>query len=194
MNNLIKLDTPISEEDVRKLKVGEVVSLSGTIFTGRDNVHRWLAKEAGSEVKGRLDGGVIYHCGPIVAREGEGWRVVSAGPTTSARMEPYMSDVIRECGVRAVVGKGGMGGKTLKALTDEGCVYLQAAGGAGALLASRIKEVRGVEKLSEYGAPEAMWALDVEGFPAVVSMDAHGESLHEKILRGSMNALRDLMQ
>jgi len=188
-----ELTTPLTEDAVRALKVGDVVSLSGRVFTGRDNVHRWLAEEASAGIKEKLGGCVVYHCGPIVKKEGAGWRVVSAGPTTSARMEPYMADVIRECGMRAIVGKGGMGAETLKAMKDFGCVYLQAAGGAGALLASRIKEVLGVEKLEEFGVPEAMWTLEVKDLPAVVSMDSRGASLHEKVKAVSVEALSKLL-
>jgi fumarate hydratase class I len=181
----VVLRTPISEEQVRSLKVGDVVLLSGRAFTGRDAVHHHLMTH---EAPVDLRGGVIYHCGPVVAKDGNGWRVTAAGPTTSIREEPYQADVIARNGVRVVIGKGGMGAKTLAALQKSGAVYLNAIGGAAQFYARTIKSVDGVS-LIEFGTPEAMWHLTVEEFPAIVTMDAHGNSLHKDVERESAQAL-----
>ena len=171
------LTAPIDEATIRSLRVGEVVLLSGKMFTGRDAVHAHLMK---NDPPVDLRGAVLYHCGPVVLKEGEGWRVTAAGPTTSMREEPYQADIIRKYGVRAVIGKGGMGAKTLGALQECGAVYLNAIGGAAQFYARCIKRVSGVSLL-EFGTPEAMWHLDVEEFPAIVTMDAHGSSLHRDV-------------
>jgi fumarate hydratase class I len=181
----VALRTPISEEQVRSLKVGDVVLLSGRAFTGRDAVHHHLMTH---EAPVDLRGGVIYHCGPVVAKEGNGWRVTAAGPTTSIREEPYQADVIARNGVRAVIGKGGMGARTLAGLQKSGAVYLNAIGGAAQFYARTIKSVDGVS-LMEFGTPEAMWHLTLEEFPAIVTMDAHGNSLHKDVEQESAQAL-----
>ncbi|HUR33990.1 MAG TPA: FumA C-terminus/TtdB family hydratase beta subunit [Vicinamibacterales bacterium] len=173
----VKLQAPLSEADVRGLKVGDVVLLSGRMFTGRDAVHSHLMKH---EPPVDLNGSVLYHCGPVVVKEGDGYRVTAAGPTTSIREEPYQGDIIKRYGVRAVIGKGGMGARTLAALGDAGAVYLNAIGGAAQFYARAIKKVDDVSLL-EFGTPEAMWHLQVEDFPAIVTMDAHGNSLHKDI-------------
>jgi fumarate hydratase class I len=181
----VVLKTPITEEQVRALKVGDVVLISGRAYTGRDAVHHHLMSH---EPPVDLRGAMLYHCGPVVAKDGEGWRVTAAGPTTSIREEPYQADVIKRYGVRAVVGKGGMGAKTLAALRDAGAVYLNAIGGAAQFYARTIKSVDGVSLL-EFGTPEAMWHLTVEDFPAVVTMDAHGNSLHKDVEQSSATAV-----
>jgi fumarate hydratase class I len=173
----VALTTPLSEADIRALHVGDVVLVSGRVFTGRDAVHAHLMKH---DPPVDLRGAVLYHCGPVVARDGEGWRVTAAGPTTSIREEPYQADILRRYGVRAVIGKGGMGAKTLAALKETGAVYLNAIGGAAQFYARCIERVEGVS-LMEFGTPEAMWHLQVKDFPAIVTMDAHGESLHKDI-------------
>ena len=173
----VALKTPLSEADARALKVGDVVLVSGRMFTGRDAVHSYLMKH---EPPVDLRGSVLYHCGSVVSKEGERWRVTAAGPTTSIREEPYQGDVIKRYGIRAVIGKGGMGAKTLAALKEHGAVYLNAIGGAAQFYARAIKQVDGVSLL-EFGTPEAMWHLSVEDFPAIVTMDAHGNSLHKDI-------------
>jgi fumarate hydratase class I len=173
----VRLQSPLSEEQVRALKVGDVVLVSGRMFTGRDAVHSYLMKH---EPPVDLRGSVLYHCGPVVAKDGDGWRVTAAGPTTSIREEPYQGEVIRRYGVKAVIGKGGMGAKTLAALKEHGAVYLNAIGGAAQFYARSIKAVDGVS-LMEFGSPEAMWHLRVEEFPAIVTMDAHGNSLHKDV-------------
>ncbi len=173
----IAVTTPLDEATVRSLKVGDVVLMSGRAYTGRDAVHHHLVSHAPPV---DLRGSVIYHCGPVVAREGDGWRVTAAGPTTSIREEPYQGDIIRKYGVRAVIGKGGMGGRTLAALQEAGAVYLNAIGGAAQFYARCIEGVEGVSLL-EFGTPEAMWHLKLKDFPAIVTMDAHGHSLHQDI-------------
>ena len=151
--------------------------VSGRMFTGRDAVHSHLMKH---DPPVDLRGSVLYHCGPVVVKEGDRWRVTAAGPTTSIREEPYQGEIIKRYGVRAVIGKGGMGAKTLAALKEHGAVYLNAIGGAAQFYARSIKGVDGVSLL-EFGTPEAMWHLTVEDFPAIVTMDAHGNSLHKDI-------------
>lgn len=173
----IPLHAPIDEGTIRQLKVGDVVLISGRMFTGRDAVHAHLMKH---EPPVDLRGGVLYHCGPVVVREGEGWRITAAGPTTSIREEPYQADILKRYGVRVVIGKGGMGAKTLAGLQEAGAVYLNAIGGAAQFYAARIERVDGVS-LMEFGTPEAMWHLHVRDFPAIVTMDAHGNSLHRDV-------------
>jgi fumarate hydratase, class I len=173
----VALRAPLTEEQVRSLKVGDVVLVSGRMFTGRDEVHSYLMKH---DPPVDLRGAVLYHCGPVVVKEGEGWRVTAAGPTTSIREEPYQGEVIKRYGVRAVIGKGGMGAKTLAALKEHGAVYLNAVGGAAQFYARSIEGVDDVSLL-EFGTPEAMWHLRVKDFPAIVTMDAHGNSLHKEI-------------
>jgi fumarate hydratase class I len=177
----VALRSPLTEEQVRALKVGDVVLVSGRMYTGRDAVHAHLMKH---QPPVDLNGAVLYHCGPVVAKDGEGWRVTAAGPTTSIREEPYQADIIKRYGVRAVIGKGGMGAKTLGALEEAGAVYLNAVGGAAQFYARAIDRVDGVS-LMEFGTPEAMWHLSVTDFPAIVTMDAHGNSLHKDVEQAS---------
>ena len=173
----VVLTAPIGEAAVRALKVGDVVLIDGEMYTGRDNLHAWLMKNPPPV---DLHGAVLYHCGPVMLKQGERWTVKAAGPTTSSREEPYQAEVIRRYGVRAVIGKGGMGPKTLAALREYGAVYLNAIGGAAQYYARTVEEVLGVH-LMEFGIPEAMWHLRVHGFAAIVTMDAHGNSLHAEV-------------
>jgi len=184
----ISIRAPLSEEDVRRLKVGDVVLVQGEVFTGRDAVHAHLLTH---EPPVDLQGAILYHCGPVALRENGGWRITAAGPTTSMREEPYQGEIIRRYGVRAVIGKGGMGPKTLAAMKACGAVYLNAIGGAAQYYARCIEEVLGVYLL-EFGIPEAMWHLRVKDFPAIVTMDAHGHSLHEDVERASAILLERL--
>jgi fumarate hydratase class I len=184
----VALRTPLDEAVVRSLRVGDVVLISGAMFTGRDAVHAHLMKQ---EPPVDLRGAALYHCGPVVQKDGDGWRITAAGPTTSIREEPYQADVLRRYGVRAVIGKGGMGPKTLAALQETGAVYLNAVGGAAQFYARTIEAVEGVSLL-EFGTPEAMWHLRVKDFPAVVTMDAHGNSLHRDVEAESAKALAAL--
>lgn len=186
----ISLSTPISESQIRALKVGDAVELTGTLFTGRDAVHKYLAKGGALPPEVNLRDGVIYHCGPVVIQDDAGrWKVVAAGPTTSAREEPYQGDIMRKFGARGVIGKGGMGAKTLAACQEVGAVYFHAIGGAAQVLAAHIKSVRGVYFLAEFGSPEAIWELEVERFPVVVTMDAQGGSLHKEVFEHSQAEL-----
>jgi fumarate hydratase class I len=184
----ITLRTPLTEEQMRTLTVGDVVLVSGRVYTGRDAVHAHLMKHAPPV---DLNGSVLYHCGPVVAKKDDRWIVTAAGPTTSIREEPYQADIIRRCGVRAVIGKGGMGAKTLGALQEAGAVYLNAIGGAAQFYARAIDRVEGVS-LMEFGTPEAMWHLHVTDFPAIVTMDAHGNSLHKDVEQESAKELAGL--
>ena len=186
-----KLQIPLSDMDIRNLHIGDEVSLSGTIITGRDAAHTWLLKSPRPEVTGFLKNSLIYHCGPVVNKSASGWSFVAAGPTTSIREEPYEADVIRRYGVRAVIGKGGMGARTLAALKDFGAVYLNGIGGAAQYYARTVEEVLGVHLL-EFGIPEAMWHLRVKDFAAIVTMDAHGNSLHADVERQTGAALEAL--
>jgi fumarate hydratase class I len=183
----VRLTTPLREADVRKLKAGDMVLLSGTVFTGRDEVHKYLHKGGDLPV---LRDSVIYHCGPVVLEEGGNYRVVAAGPTTSIREEPYQADVIRRFGVKAVIGKGGMGAKTLEACKEQGCVYLHGIGGAAQIYARCVEDVPNVYLKEEFGSPEAVWEMRVKDFPAVVTMDAHGRSLHQEVADASKGQLQ----
>lgn len=183
------LRAPLTEEQVRELKVGDVVLISGEIYTGRDAVHAYLMKH---EPPVNLQGAVLYHCGPVVMKNGR-YEIKAAGPTTSIREEPYQGEVIKRYGVRAVIGKGGMGAKTLAAMQEFGAVYLNAIGGAAQYYAKCIDGVLGVNFL-EFGIPEAMWHLRVTDFPAIVTMDAHGNSLHADVEQSSALLLAKLAE
>jgi fumarate hydratase, class I len=183
-----RLVAPITEEQVRALRVGDVVLISGEMYTGRDAVHSYLMKHD-SPVD--LAGSVLYHCGPVVMKENGGYRITAAGPTTSIREEPYQADILKRFGVRAVMGKGGMGQRTLNGLRESGAVYLNAIGGAAQYYARCIDEVLDVSLL-ELGIPEAMWHLRVSDFPAIVTMDAHGNSLHADVEKASSVMLERL--
>jgi len=181
----VSLTTPLSEEQVRGLKVGDVVLLNGVLHMGRDVLHHHLLAHD-SPVD--LRGGALYHCGPVALKQGEQWFMNAAGPTTSIREEPYQADIIRKFGLRVVIGKGGMGAKTLAALKEHGAVYLNAIGGAAQYYAKCIQRVEGVDFL-EFGVPEAMWHIRVKDFPAIVTMDARGNSLHADVERASATEL-----
>ncbi len=170
LDKIKKLELPLTEQSVCELKVGDIVLLSGRLFTGRDQLHSYVA--GGGELPKDLKDSAIYHCGPVAVEENSQWEIKAAGPTTSIREEPYEADFIEKTGIRAVIGKGGMGPKTASALKKHGAVYLHAIGGAAALYAEAIKKVHGVDFL-EWGTPEAMWELEVKDFLAVVTMDAN---------------------
>lgn len=179
----IWLETPISEVQARDLKVGDVVFLSGEIYTARDEAHiRALKyKKKGEEVPVDLADSVVFHCGPIMQKEGEGWHLVAAGPTTSSRMNSLEPDFINKFGVRAIIGKGGMSKPTLDTMKETGCVYLAITGGAALLAAKGIKSVKTVHWF-DLGMPEALWVLESEDFgPLIVAMDSHGNSLYDKV-------------
>src|SRR5262252_7248964 len=187
---MIDLTTPVSEATIRSLKVGDEVAVSGTVFTGRDAVHKYLHEGGKLPAEVNLQGGILYHCGPVVIKDESGnWKCVAAGPTTSIREEPYQWQVIRDLGLRGVIGKGGMGDKTLQACKEYGCAYLHAIGGAAQVLAQCIRRVPNVYFMDKFGAPEAIWEFHVATFPAVVTMDAHGNSLHRDVLAASQAEL-----
>ena len=178
-----RLSSPISEETVRKLHVNDTVYLSGTIVTARDAAHRRALRfhNEGKQLPIDLDGLAVFHCGPLMKQENKGWRVVAAGPTTSSRMEPFEDDFIKHFKIRMIIGKGGMGKKTVDAMKKYGAVYGAFTGGAAVLAAKAIKCVKGVE-WSDLGMPEAMWILEVEDFgPLTVAIDTHGNNLFETI-------------
>ncbi len=201
------LKTPISDEDIRSLTVGETVMLTGLVMTGRDMVHKWMAdtfikktrQPQGNDmavyeaIKPILAGGVIYHCGPVVGGlDTKVYKFVAAGPTTSIREEPYQGDVMKHFNIKAVIGKGGMGPGTLKACHELPGVYLHAIGGAASLIARTVQRVIGVYKL-DFGVPEAMWVIEVKDFPTVVTMDAHSHSLHDEVEKASRQVLSSLI-
>lgn len=202
-----KLTVPIADEAIRALHVGDQVEISGVIFTARDAAHKYMVEQfikthgnpPESEwplyelLQDKLNGGVIYHCGPVVAKDAGHWRFVAAGPTTSIREEVYQDLVIEHFNLKAVIGKGGMGPRTLAACQKFAAVYLHAVGGAGTLIAERVVEVEDVHKLKEFGVPEAFWQIRVEGFPAVVTMDSHGASIHADVAAQSEARLRELV-
>jgi fumarate hydratase subunit beta len=184
------LTLPFAEEKIRALQVGDSVEISGIVYTGRDVVHKFLHEGGQLPPEVNLREGIIYHCGPVVVKDEQGnWKVTAAGPTTSIREEPYQWQIIRDFGIRGVIGKGGMGDKTLEACRQYGCVYFHAVGGAAQVLAECVKKVRSVHFLKEFGSPEAIWELEVERFPAVVTMDAHGHSLHKEVFERSQAEL-----
>ena len=186
-----ELRYPFDENQVRALKAGEAVSITGRIYTGRDKFHKHFAD--GGTLPVDFRDGAIYHCGPVVVRAADGtWRVVAAGPTTSVRENAYEPDFIAKSGVRLVIGKGGMDANVLAAMKRHGCVYVQAVGGAAAISAAAVRKVAGVSFLDEFGAAEAVWHFDVIDFRGVVAMDARGHSLFETVRRASETRLQAL--
>lgn len=185
------LEAPFTEAKIRALHVGDMVEISGLIFTGRDAVHKYL--HDGGKPPVDLRDSIIYHCGPVVVKEGGRWVVKAAGPTTSAREEPYQGPLMEQFGIRAVIGKGGMGPRTLQYCQKVGGVYLHAVGGAAQVLAERVVAVKGVHLAEKFGSPEAIWEFQVERFPAVVTMDSHGQSLHAQVYEESAAKLKQLL-
>ena len=188
------LKTPLSEDDVRALKVGDTVKLSGSIFAARDRAHKYLIEEATPETLDfDLKGAALYHCGPLVRRNNGDFELVVAGPTTSNRMNPYEPEVIAKYGIRAIIGKGGMDDRTLGALGEFGCAYLAAVSGAAVVLARYVKRILNVYKLEEFGMPECFWEFDVDGLSTIVTMDTHGGSIHKLVEEASSDRLRRLI-
>lgn len=202
-----QITTPIEAEVIRSLKVGDTVALSGMMLTGRDGAHKWMIEtfikktrqpqgddlQVYQELKRLLNGSVIYHCGPVVTGSSlKDYKFIAAGPTTSIREEPYQADVMKHFNVRGVIGKGGMGAKTLKGCEETPAVYFHAIGGAASFLAQTVTKVHNVFKL-DFGMPEAMWLIEVKDFPVVVTMDAHGGSQHAVIDEASKKVLEDLL-
>lgn len=201
------VNIPIADDVIRSLKVGDPVLLNGVMITGRDTVHKWMIDtfirktrepqgddlQVYEALKPILHGGIIYHCGPVVAGlETKEYRFVAAGPTTSIREEPYQAEVMQHFNLKGVIGKGGMGPKTLKGCQETPGVYFHAIGGAATLIAQSVKRVLGVHKY-DFGVPEAMWVIEVQDLPVVVTMDAHGQSLHEGIEQESGKVLAELL-
>ena len=202
------LTTPISDDAIRSLNVGDAVRLTGTMVTGRDAAHKWMIEtfvkktrepqgddaQAYEELKKLLNGSVIYHCGPVVTGlDTKEYKFVAAGPTTSIREEPYQADVMKHFNIKGVIGKGGMGAKTLKGCEETPGVYFHAIGGAASYLAQTVVKVRNVFKM-EFGVPEAMWVIEVKEFPVVVTMDAHGASQHAVVEEKSKKVLEELLK
>ena len=198
---------PISDEVIRSLKVGDPVALTGVMITGRDVVHKWMIEtfikktrppqaddlEVYEALVPVLMGGIIYHCGPVVSGlESKQYQFVAAGPTTSIREEPYQADVMKHFNLKGVIGKGGMGAKTLKGCQEVPAVYFHAIGGAATYIAQSVTKVLGVHKLN-FGVPEAMWVIQVKDLPVVVTMDSHGQSLHEVVEKESSRVLAELL-
>jgi tartrate/fumarate subfamily iron-sulfur-dependent hydro-lyase beta chain len=188
------INLPMTKEDAFSLHAGDIVSINGQIVTGRDKLHKFLFNERPSKerIPFDLEGTILYHCGPIVRKTHKGFVLVAGGPTTSMRIEMYEHRIISEYRIRGVMGKGGMGKQTLNALRENGCVYLNTIGGAGVYLAEKVIKVADVWKLEEFGIAEAMWLFEVRDFPAIVTMDAHGRSLHEEINRDSYEKFKKL--
>ena len=200
-----RLTIPIPDDEIRNLHIGDSVNLNGIVVTGRDAAHKFMVENyirqpvSGdqralyAELKELLDGGVIYHCGPVVKQSDDGsWSFVAAGPTTSIREEVYEPDVIAHFNLKGVIGKGGMGPFTLKACHDQPAVYMHAIGGAATLIAQSVKEVIAVHKM-EFGVPEAMWVIRVEDFPVVVTMDSHMQSVHDQVEAHSQKVFDELI-
>lgn len=191
---MAELKLPVDEAIVRELKVGDFVELTGRMITGRDAAHKWLLEEYREDVAPFLKDTVIYHCGPVVGKKEDGtYDFVAAGPTTSIREEPYQADVIGRYGLRGVIGKGGMGARTLAGLGEHGAAYLHAVGGAAQVLARAIPRVERVFMLEEFGVPEALWVIEVDHFPVMVTMDSHGGSLHDEVEAQSKAKLDELL-
>ncbi len=200
----MRIDLPVAEEKVRGLNTGDILELSGTVVTARDVAHKYMynsmirKKPEGDDLvlfdklKSLLAGSFIYHCGPVMKSENGTWQCVAAGPTTSIREEPYEADVLKLFGAAGVIGKGGMGEKTLSALQETGGVYLHAVGGAAAVAAERITDVREVLRI-DFGMPEAMWVLELNRFPVIVTMDSHGSSIHKDVMERSTQRFTKLM-
>ena len=201
------IQLPASDEAIRELRVGEPVLLSGVMVTGRDAAHKWMVEtfikktkapqgddlQIYEELKKLLKGGVIYHCGPVVSGlDTKNYKFVAAGPTTSIREEPYQADVMKHFNIKGVIGKGGMGAKTLKGCEETPAVYFHAIGGAASYIAQTVTKVHGVFKM-EFGVPEAIWVIEVKEFPVVVTMDSHGGSQHAVVEASSKKVLEDLL-
>ena len=202
-----EINIPISDDEIRSLNVGDSVNLTGVMITGRDTVHKWMSdtfirktRQPGGDdlevyeaLKPILNGGLIYHCGPVVAGLAtKEYKFMAAGPTTSIREEPYQGEVMEHFNLKGVIGKGGMGPKTLAACQAVPGVYFHAIGGAASLIALTVQKVLAVYKL-DFGVPEAMWVIDVRNFPVVVTMDTHGKSLHDEVEMQSRAMLEKLI-
>ena len=203
---MIDLHLPAFDETISRLSVGDVVRISGSILTARDRAHKYFTDTfvkpdavpesehvLHDKLMSILNGGIIYHCGPVVAQRNGEYRFVAAGPTTSIREEPYQAAVIEHFGIKGVIGKGGMGAGTLAACRNHTAAYLHAVGGAASLIARNVIRVRDVFKLEEFGVPEAMWWIEVDGLETTVTLDSHGNSLHKDVYDDSTVRLDALL-
>ena len=190
----VRINTPLRKEDIENLRIGDMVSISGHIVTGMDRIHKFLFKEKPSveDIPFNLNGSVLYHCGPIINKTAEGYKLIAGGPSTSTRLEMYTPWIINEYGIKAIMGKGGMDKKTRDVLAENGGIYLLAIS-AAVVIADRIKKVVDGWKIEEFGMPEAMWLLEAEDFPAIVTIDAHGNSLHDEIEKISLENFKRLL-
>ncbi len=203
-----ELTIPISPKSIRELHIGDTITLTGILATGRDTVHKWMIDTFIRKTRQPTDEdletyqailpifkeSVIYHCGPVVSGLDTGdYKFVAAGPTTSIREEPYQAEVMEHFQMRGVIGKGGMGPKTLQACQELPAAYFHAVGGAATLIAESVKEIVGVYKL-DFGVPEAIWVLKVKEFPVVVTMDSYGESIHDQVEAASQAKLKELLE
>jgi fumarate hydratase subunit beta len=201
------INIPISDAEIRNLNIGDSVLLNGILITGRDAVHKWLVdcfirntripseedEKTYKNIQPVLEHGLIYHCGPVVSGIPEKrYHFVAAGPTTSIREEPYQAEIMRHLNLKGVIGKGGMGSRTLEACQSIPAVYFHAIGGAAALIAERVQKVIAVHKM-EFGVPEAIWVIEVKDFPVIVTMDSHGKSLHDNVKQNSKTTLNQLL-
>lgn len=191
----MRFKLPLSEKEVRGLKAGDVIYLTGKIFLARDAAHEKLLSLSDEKIPFKPSEMAMFHCGPVVKKTEEGWKVVAAGPTTSTRMELFEYEFIKRFGVRVIIGKGGMGERTQKALQEFGGVYAAYTGGAGALAAKAIKKVLAVHWLEELGMPEAVWIFDVESFgPLIVAMDSHGNSLYRNVQKETEKMKKEVLE
>ncbi len=191
-----RLKTPVSEEEVRKLRVGDIVYLDGILITGRDQVHRRALELAAKGEKDKvpidLNGMALFHCGPIVKKIGEEWKIFGFGPTTSARMESVEADFIKTFGVRLIIGKGGMFERTTQGMKEFGAAYLAYPGGTSAVATKAVKKVVDVHWL-DLGTPEAMWVVEVENFgPTMVAIDSHGNNLFLDVMNNAKKAAEEI--
>lgn len=189
--NSLRIESPFTKDKISGLKVGDAVSITGRVFTGRDRFHKFLCE--GGKAPADLKDGAIYHCGPVMLRKDGAWTAVAAGPTTSVREEPYTPSIIRRHGIRLILGKGGMGDGTRRACRESGCAYVHLVGGAACLLAKKIVSVDRVYFLKEFGPAEAVWELLVKDISGIVTIDSRGNSLHARILNGTRRAMRRLL-
>ncbi len=188
------LTLPAGSAEIRQLRAGDEVLLSGRIVTGRDRAHRWLVEAQPEALRPFLKDGAIYHCGPVMTYRNGEWQCRAAGPTTSLREEPYLADIVQEYQLRCIIGKGGLGERSAEALRNSPAVYLSAVGGAAVCYANTVTAVENVFELEAFGMPEAMWVLRVRDFPLIVSMDAYGNSLHRDVETRSRESLASVLE
>jgi tartrate/fumarate subfamily iron-sulfur-dependent hydro-lyase beta chain len=174
------LTLPLKKEDIQKLIVGDILYVTGTLFTARDEAHHRMLELPKNQIPFNPATMGLFHCGPLMKKSDQGWQVVSAGPTTSSRMELFEDKFLEKFNTTLIIGKGGMGEKTLHSLQIHHAIYAAYTGGAGALAADRVTKVPDVYWLEELGMPEAVWIFNIESFgPIVVAMDAHGNSIYK---------------